>query len=199
MKNRKTLKRNIIEWVVILGAAAFLYFTGLYTDVIGAAQKVILTTGLMKPNIIPESEQAPADYNFSLISFEGNEINFSEFKGKTILLNLWASWCPPCRAEMPTIQNLYDEIQNKKVVFVLLSLDDDQQKAKQFVKNKNYNMPFYFLKNGIPQTYSSGTIPTTFVISPQGKIISKEVGMAKYDSDNFKNFLIESSLQNNPR
>jgi len=193
MKKSKSLKRNLIEWGIILGVAAFLYLTGLYTEVIGGVQKVVLSTGLMKPNILSTDEQFEADYNFILKSFDGNESYFGELRGKTIFLNLWASWCPPCRAEMPTIQNLYNEVKkDTNIVFVLISLDDDKSNAIQFVKNKKFNLPFYFLVDGIPSSFSTNTIPTTFVISPEGKIISKEIGMAKYDSDNFQDFLVKS-------
>ncbi len=194
MKKSKSLKRNFIEWGIILGVAGFLYLTGLYTEVIGGVQRIVLSTGLMKPNILSEDEQFDADYNFILHSFQGKDLYFSEFRGKTILLNLWASWCPPCRAEMPTIQNLYDEVKkDTNIVFVLISLDDNKTKAEQFVNDKNFNLPFYFLEDGIPAVFSTSTIPTTFVISPGGKIISKETGMAKYDSDNFHDFLINSA------
>ncbi len=194
MKNNKSLKRNLIEWGVILGVAAFLYLTGLYTEVIGGVQRIVLSTGLLKPDILSKDEQFDADYNFILESFDNREFYFGELRGKTVFLNLWASWCPPCRAEMPTIQDLYNEVKkDTNVVFILISLDDDTSKAKQFVKDKNFNLPFYFLVGGLPSTYSTNTIPTTFVISPEGKIISKESGMAKYDSDNFRDFLVKST------
>ena len=194
MSKNKTIKRNLIEWGIILSVAAFLYVTGLYTDVIGGVQRIVLSTGLMKPEVLPKDEQLDADYNFILNSFEGKEFYFGELRGKTILLNLWASWCPPCRAEMPTIQNLYNEVKkDTNIVFVLVSLDDNKLKALQFVKDKEFNMPFYFLEDRIPSIFSTNTIPTTFVISPNGKIISKETGMAKYDSNSFRDFLIKSS------
>ena len=194
MKKKNSIKRNIIEWGIILGIAAFLYITGLYTEVIGGAQKLVLSTGLMKPNILPVEEQSNADYNFILKSFEGKEIYFGKLRGKVILLNLWASWCPPCRAEMPTIQNLYDKVKNDtSIVFVLISLDDDQSKAENFVKDKNFNMPFYFLADRMPEAFSTNTIPTTFLIASNGKIVSKEVGMAKYDSESFLDFLLKTS------
>ena len=194
MKKRKSFKRNLIEWGVILGIAAFLYLTGLYTDVIGGVQRIVLTTGLLKPEILSKDEQFDADYNFILKSFNNKEYYFGDLRGKTIFLNLWASWCPPCRAEMPTIQDLYNEVKkDTNIVFVLISLDNDKSKAMQFVKDKNFNLPFYFLADRIPSAFSTNTIPTTFVISPNGKIISKETGMAKYNSDNFRDFLVKST------
>ncbi len=194
MKKNKSLKRNLIEWGIILGIAAFLYLTGLYTEVIGSVQRIVLSTGLMKPDILSKDEQFDADYNFILNSFDDKEFYFGKLRGKTIFLNLWASWCPPCRAEMPTIQDLYNEVKkDSNIVFVLISLDDDKSKAKQFVKDKNFNLPFFFLADRIPAAFSTNTIPTTFVISRQGKIIAKETGMAKYDSDNFREFLVKSS------
>ncbi len=191
MKKKKSAKRNIIEWLIIIGTIAVLYFTGLYTEVIGKMQQVMLLTGLMQPEInIPVSQQQNADYNFSITSFDNKPLDFETLRGKKVFLNFWASWCPPCRAEMPTIEKLYSKVKNEKDLnFVLVSLDSDTAKAKRFIKEEGFSFPVYFLNGYLPAIYNSGTIPSTFVISPNGKIVSKEIGMADYDTDRFIKFL----------
>ncbi len=191
MSKKKSAKRNIIEWLIILGTIAILYFTGLYSAVIGKVQEGILLTGIMQPDInIPLNKQQNADYNLNLISFNNAELSLEELKGKVIFLNFWASWCPPCRAEMPTIQSLYNKMKNRDdIVFVMVSLDNDSSKAKAFIKSSNFDFPVYFLNGYLPKIYDSGTIPSTYVISKQGKIVAKEVGMADYNTSKFIDFL----------
>ncbi len=192
-KTKKSLKRNLVEWGALIGIIAFFYFTGLYSAVIGKVQQAFLLTGFFQPEInIPLSEQQAANYNLSLISFDDRLVSLNDFRGKTIFLNFWASWCPPCRAEMPTIQNLYNRLLNKNdVVFVLVSLDNNLSKAKEFIKNEGFTFPVYYLNSSLPQVYDTSTIPSTFVISKEGKIIAKRVGMADYDSQKFVSFIIK--------
>ena len=191
IKIKKSLKRNLIEWAILIGVIAILYFTGLYSVVIGKVQQAVLLTGFFQPEInIPVNEQQTADYNLSLIGFDDRLVSLNDFRGKTILLNFWASWCPPCRAEMPTIQNLYSKMKNKSdVVFVLVSLDNNLPKAKEFIKDEEFTFPVYYLNSSLPQIYDTGTIPSTFVISKEGKIVARRVGMADYNSKKFIDFL----------
>jgi len=190
-KQKKSFKRNVIEWGIIIAVMALLYYTGLYSVVIGRVQQVVLLTGIMQPDInIPLNKQQNADYNLNLISFNNAELSLEELKGKVIFLNFWASWCPPCRAEMPTIQSLYNKMKNRDdIVFVMVSLDNDSSKAKAFIKSSNFDFPVYFLNGYLPKIYDSGTIPSTYVISKQGKIVAKEVGMADYNTSKFIDFL----------
>lgn len=157
----------------------------------GTFQRAVLLTGVFQPDLnTPVDKQPLADYNLSLVSLDDRLVSLYDFKGKTIFLNYWASWCPPCRAEMPAIQNLYDKLKNKNdVVFILVSLDNDISKAKSFIKNEGFTFPVYFLNSSLPQIYDTGTIPSTFVISKEGRISVKHIGMADYNSNKFIKFL----------
>ena len=191
MTTGKSKKRNIIEWIIIIAVIGFLYFTGLYTDVIGKIQQLVLMTGIIQPEMnIPLVKQQDADFNLKLVSFDNESANLSDFKEKVIFLNFWASWCPPCRAEMPTIQDLYERLKdNDNIVFVMVSLDNDTAKAREFISNEGYTFPVYFPAGVFPAIYNSGTIPSTFIISPDGKIVAKETGMADYNTDKVINFI----------
>ncbi len=190
---KRSKKRNLIEWIIIIAVIAILYFTGLYTSVIGYMQSAFLYTGIISPNKeIPISEQHDANYFVRFTSLEGKSLTLLELKGKVIFMNFWASWCPPCRAEMPYIQDLYDDLKNKKIVFLMINLDNDPAKASKFIKDENYHFPVYRLTGNLPIEYQSNTIPTTIVISASGKIIFKEQGMAKYNTDKFKKLLLEN-------
>jgi thiol-disulfide isomerase/thioredoxin len=188
MKKKKSVKREIIEWAVFLGILGFLFGTGLHTPVFGFLQGLILKTGIIQPSI-DESVTATADYNFVLFDQQGNSESFSKFKGKVVFVNFWATWCPPCIAEMPDINELYSELRDDDIVFILISLDDDFQKAKDFVKKKKFDFPIYQLASPLPKVYESSAIPTTYVISPKGEIVVARSGMAKYNTEKFKSYL----------
>jgi thiol-disulfide isomerase/thioredoxin len=141
----------------------------------------------MKPEV---SEKArPANYDFQLINAGGRTINFSEFEGKTVFINIWATWCPPCIAEMPDIHDLYEKI-GGDIEFVMISVDNDPATAIKFADRKEFEFPIYFLKNGLPATYESSAIPSTFVLSPNGEIVVEEHGLSKYDTAEFRDYLL---------
>jgi peroxiredoxin len=97
-------------------------------------------------------------------------------------------------AEMPDIQNLYEEMHGAGINFVLISLDDDFQKARNFVEKKDFTFPIYQLGSPLPEVYASSAIPTTYVVSPDGKVVVSKSGMAKYNTKKFRNFLRELKL-----
>ena len=186
------LKREVIEIGVLLAIAAFLYTMGWHTEVIGTLQRGILATGIFRPDVsVDESEFVKAEFNMPLITIDGNRTNLREFEGKTIFLNFWATWCPPCIAEMPNIQKLYDDFEDSEdIVFVMLSLDEDQDKARAFLDRKNFTIPVYFLAGRQPGVYNSTVVPTTYVISPEGYIVTEKRGMANYNTTSFREFLL---------
>ncbi|MFY0599074.1 MAG: TlpA family protein disulfide reductase [Cyclobacteriaceae bacterium] len=184
----KSRKREIIEWVVLITVAGTLYVTGYHTQVIGYIQRAALSTGLFKPTTEFETS-VEADYDLKLTNVAGREIDFETFKGKTVFINFWATWCPPCIAEMPDIQDFYEKVGND-VEFVMISVDKNQFKAKQFVQDKEYDFPVYFLNSSLPTVYEARSIPTTYVISPEGMIVAEKHGMAKYDSEEFRSFIL---------
>lgn len=189
MAKKKSMKRELMEWGIFIAIISTLYLTGLHTPILGALQGLILKTGIIQPDT-EENFQGLADYNFHLEDTEGNVMYFEELKGKTIFVNLWATWCPPCIAEMPDINALYLDLDSKDVAFVMISLDDNFEKAKSFVNKKGYQFPIYQLKTRLPKIYESPSIPTTYVISPDGNIVMSKKGMAKYNTKDFKAFLL---------
>lgn len=189
-KKRRSFKRELIEWGGILSVIGILYFSGLHVPVIGNLQRVLLWTGLMTPDTqLPENQYRTANYNLPLLSLDGDELMLEEFEGKTIFLNFWATWCPPCIAEMPNIQALYKSVESDSIQFVMVSLDEDHQKARNYLERKEYTFPVYFLNGRKPGAYNSTVVPTTYVISPDGKIVTERRGMADYNTSGFKEFL----------
>ena len=114
-----------------------------------------------------------------------------EFNDKVIFMNLWATWCPPCIAEMPTIEQLHKSVKNKDIELIMISLDDDFQKAIEFRDRKGYNFDIYQPESELPEMYKSSSIPTTYVIDKNGRLVMTHRGMADYSTDKFVNYLIK--------
>jgi thiol-disulfide isomerase/thioredoxin len=190
---KKMIKKEFASWIVILSVIFTIYLTGLQTEVLGRVQQLVLATGIIRPEIQTEvikvTNQTVGDHDFPLLTLNGKPANLNDFKGKVIFMNLWATWCPPCIAEMPNIHKLYEKTSAADVAFVMLSLDEDFEKAKKFVKRKEYTFPVYGLKENLPAEFETTIIPTTYVIDRNGKIVLRKEGMAKYDTEEFKTFL----------
>ena len=127
---------------------------------------------------------------FQMVDLEGKTVSFESLKGKVIFMNIWATWCPPCLAEMPNIHSLYRKVDPDKIAFVMLSVDEGgMNKVKKFIQKKSFTFPVYLPASPFPQEFQSPALPTTFIISPEGKIVAKQEGMAEYDTKEVLNFL----------
>jgi thiol-disulfide isomerase/thioredoxin len=195
MKKNSNFKKPLLEWGIMLVAALLLYVSGLHTEVIGRVQQGILFSGIMRPDVeetLPaaENKDPEADFSMELRNQQGEWISMKDLRGKVIFLNLWATWCPPCVAEMPGIDALAKKIDDEDVVFLMLSLDKDFEKARQFRKRKDFSFDVYALEGKLPKMYYSQSIPTTYVISADGKLVLTHTGMSDYNTEEFKEFLL---------
>ena len=136
---KKKIKKEFREISIVASIFLLLYFTGLHTEVAAFAQRVILTTGLITADTDSDpTTYEDVDYNFKLKNLNGEFTDLSEYKGKVVFINIWATWCPPCVAEMPNIQSLYDKIENDNIEFIMLSMDNSEEKAKKFIDKKGF-------------------------------------------------------------
>ena len=120
------------------------------------------------------------DYSWNLLSIDHQSVNFSRSRGKVVLVNHWATWCPPCLAEMPEMQRLYDRY-GKQVDFYFVSTESIPT-LEQFLQKKNYDLPVYQEQSSTPGLISTQTLPTTFVLSKSGRIVMQHTGAADWDS-----------------
>ena len=115
--------------------------------------------------------------NFSLQSLNGKIIRLSDLKGKVIILDFWATWCPPCRAEIPHFVDLYKRYKNKGFQMLGVALDNSMDSVKNFKEEYNINYPLLIPNGKVVKDYGPiAYIPTTFVISSNGYIYKKYIG-----------------------
>jgi thiol-disulfide isomerase/thioredoxin len=124
--------------------------------------------------------------SFSIKDVNGNIVNMQNLKGKKLFVNLWASWCPPCKKEMPSIEKLYQTVDSNKVKFVLISFDDQFELAKKYVTSKKIKLPIYYPTENPPALFNVQGIPATFIFNEKGELIKQIEGMENYDSKEYR-------------
>lgn len=187
-------KKEVKHWGLLLGVFAVLYFTGLMTPIVGQLQSLVLATGLIKPNTENSAVDKSIDYQARFTDVNNNTIYLENFQGRALFINLWATWCPPCRAEMPHISDLYDELKDvDNLEFFMIALDDDFEKSKKFVNNKGFSFPIVHAAYGLNRSFHSQSIPTTIVVDRSGKIIFFHEGMSNFNTKEFKEFLVNAA------
>lgn len=184
--HRKTILKPLAWGVVVF----VLYLSGAFQQLASFAQSAVIHSGLVNASVASNSKM-PFDYNFSIKDLNGKRIEFKDLQGKVIFLNLWATWCGPCRSEMAAIQKLYESFDKDKVSFVMLSLDKDAhlEKVKSYVASKAFTFPVFMPSGYLADQLQVPSIPTTFVINKEGLIDLKEVGMKNYNTPKFKKYL----------
>lgn len=143
--------------------------------------------GLSK--IIPASinsssaKKMESSFILSLKGVNGADLLLSGEKKKVIIINYWATWCPPCVAEMPAFQKLYD-IYKEDIVFAFIS-NENSNTIISFLNANKYTLPVYAPLKSLPKELSYSSFPTTYIIDKQGNIVLHKTGVANWGSDSF--------------
>jgi len=127
--------------------------------------------------------------SFSIQDINGNIVNLQSFRGKKLFVNLWASWCPPCKREMPSIEKLYQSVDSSKAKFLLISFDDQFEHAKNYVSSKKLKLPIYYPAENPPVLFNVQGIPATFIFNEKGELIKQIEGSENYDTKEYKALL----------
>lgn len=187
MKKKYSMIR---EWAMLLAIVTIVYVFGWHI----LLQRLALQTGIFNATTTLPKVAPKATYDFQLTDLAGNTIDFAQFKGKVVFLNFWATWCPPCIAEMPSIEALYQKLKPQNIAFVLISMDEqsDYKKVRIFLNKHKYTVPIYFLKSSLSAQYQAVSIPRTYILSAKGTLIGAYQGMTNYNTAHFQQFLLQN-------
>ncbi len=189
MKKRKFKISDIIFVVFIL----LLIIPQTRTPIQVAVNK--LKVAIWSPSVEDEEDQNEVTpFEYAVVNLQGNSQSILVGKGKVTFISYWATWCPPCIAELPGIQDLYKDY-GDKVNFILLT-QEEPDKVQRFINKKDYELPIYFPKMQAPEVLQENSIPTNYVIDTTGKIIIKETGAADWNSKKVRK-LLDDLIENN--
>ncbi|WP_211218059.1 TlpA family protein disulfide reductase [Niabella aurantiaca] len=180
--------QNLVTAGLLVLALALFVFPEFKAVVIRGLMKV----GLFQPRVtatkttLPEATAASVQF----ISATGQTHTPQSLKGKVVFINFWATWCPPCIAEMPAINELYASFkENPGIVFLLVDADQDLPKATAFMKEKQFSLPVSSFRGTVPTSWYSGTLPTTVVLDKAGNLVYQHEGAADFSNKKFRAFL----------
>ncbi len=177
---KKDKKKSLISNLIFVAVALLVLFTP-----VGGKLKLLTSKVMSKftPSVQKvENREILTDYMWQLTDNDGLTFDFSQIQGKVIFLNFWATWCPPCIAEMPVIQELYDKYKDNSDIVFVFATTDPQETVNKFMANKGYSLPVYYMQSAPPRQLASKSIPTTFLIGKKGDIAIRKVGAANWNS-----------------
>ena len=146
------------------------------------------------PNLEPMKDNSPPP-DFTLPDPAGKKGSLKDFRGKLVLLNFWATWCVPCREEMPAMERLYQQYMTKGFVILGVDVKDNRKDALAFIKELKITYPIMLDPDGeVGLLYGAWGLPTTYLISPKGEGLARMWGPAAWDSAGAKR-LVQDLLE----
>lgn len=177
MQNKKLIVILLAVLVLLLIVAAVLY-SRLGTD---AQPDNLASAETEEPAAEQTEEETNPAPDFTVLDYDGNEVSLSDLQGKPVVLNFWASWCSPCKNEMPDFEEAANEYA-EELQFMMVNCTDGYQEsvesAKAFIEESGYTFPVYFdTEREAAYTYGASSIPMTFFIDAEGNLIAYGQGM----------------------
>jgi len=128
---------------------------------------------------LPDRPQAP---DFVLADIDGNQYRLSDYRGQVVIVNFWATWCPPCRAEMPSMQRAWQQLEKEGILMLGINVGEDEDTIFQFTANYPVEFPLLMDQDSrVINQWPVRGLPTTFVMSPEGKITYRAIGGREWD------------------
>ena len=190
MKNKKTALIILLAFALVLGGASVLYNRlgrDLAPEQLAEHAPQVSESAADDPagSGGPEQEKVPAP-DFTGYDLEGNAVQLSDFSGKPIILNFWASWCGPCKMEMPDFHEKYLEL-GDEIYFLMVNMTDGSREtvdsASKFIAEQEYTFPvFYDTESDASAAYGVYSLPTTFFIDAEGYAIAQAIGAINMDT-----------------
>jgi thiol-disulfide isomerase/thioredoxin len=144
----------------------------------------------------PMVAEPVAVYDWAVTALDGSLFRMDQIRGEPFLLNIWSTMCPPCIAELPSIERLHHALSNDGVRVLCVATDSDADRVRRLVAENGWRLPVYVLgKSEIPQVFDSDYIPTTYVVSADGRVVYQHTGAALWDHPRVISFLRRLAIQ----
>ena len=128
-------------------------------------------------------DQPLSPRNFTLPLLGGGNTDLASYRGKVVILNFWATWCPPCRVEMPSMENLYRRFKNDGFEILAVDLGEDTATVNQFISNNGYTFSIMLDRNSrVGAVFGITSIPASFILDREGKIVARIAGSIEWDT-----------------
>ena len=186
MKNRGVLAlAAFLTGILVLGVVVYPKLVDSYGGDLQNSLEVV-DTPAASVEVAPEEAEPVLAPDFTVYDAEGNEVRLSDFAGKPVVLNFWASWCGPCKSELPAFENVWQEF-GGDIEFLMVNLTDGVSETvdgvSKFVSKNGFTFPVYFdTAQNAAYTYGVTSIPATALISAEGEIVAAQVGAVSEDS-----------------
>jgi peroxiredoxin len=166
-QEEKTMRRRAVRRVTTIVAALGLL---LGSEVAGAQEHLFDAMGMAK---VPAKE-AP---NFTLSTVDGQQVSLHQYRGRVVFLNFWATWCIPCREEMPALEQLHQTYQSQDLVILSIDLKESADQVKAFFHKHNLSFPALLDQDGsVFRDYLVAGMPTTYLVGRDGTLLARGVG-----------------------
>jgi peroxiredoxin len=144
---------------------------------------------LKKLKLMPEAESLPAP-DFVAVTPEGKKISLDSLKGKLVLLNFWATWCPPCRLEMPSMEKIYKEFKGEGLEVVAMNFMEGPEPIDLFIKEHDFTFTILMDRDGkIAESYGVRALPMSFLIGRRGNVLARSIGFKDWHKKNTRQFI----------
>ncbi|MEA3278718.1 MAG: TlpA disulfide reductase family protein [Pseudomonadota bacterium] len=129
--------------------------------------------------LLPERPQAP---DFELTDIDGDTHRLSDYRGKVLIINFWATWCPPCREEMPSMQRAWVNIKEEGILMLAVNVGEDEDRIFEFTASYPVEFPLLMDQDStVVGAWPVRGLPTTFVVDPQGRLVYRAIGGREWD------------------
>jgi peroxiredoxin len=137
--------------------------------------------------------------DFTLESLNGNNTSLSDFRGKVVFLNFWATWCGPCRTEVKDIDKLYEALKDEDFTVMAVDIQEKEKSVTSFMSKFDVDFPVYLDRTGsVSSQYGVTGIPTTYIVDPEGKVVGWAVGPREWGSTESVDLMRSLMPKNNP-
>jgi thiol-disulfide isomerase/thioredoxin len=193
--DKQSIFTHIKKWLTRKNFVNGLFFALLFLLLVNPTAKALVIEGLMKfglfqPDVSTNAKQLSRPSEVTFMDEKGNMVALASLNGKVVFINFWATWCPPCLAELPSINELHNQLtDNKNIVFLMVDADNNSKKSLPFMASHHYNFPAYTAVTPVPKEMMGNSIPTTVILNKKGQLVFHHEGAADYTNQKFVAYL----------